>query len=491
MEFNCSQTGPKVFSRVQTRILFGYVMLIALFAVVPIVAVRQVLLARLEAQVEKSQVRKIKEFRRLVNGWNPSRNEHFRDNVAAVFDEFLSRNVPNEDEFFIALLNGQFYKSSSKSLPDPLHPSSDSVKYWANLSEPEKGKEIYRSSTVLYRCEPITVTYSVASARITEKHRGVLVVAQIITDQHEEVNEVLVVIIHVMVAVLCVGGLGAVIAWILTGQVLARVRLLTETARLISESDLTQRIPVSGSDETAELTITFNQMLDRLEAAFTSQRDFINDAGHELRTPITIIRGYLELLGDDPKERQETVEIITDELERISRFIAELLLLAKAERPDFLTLDIVDINLLTEELYFKAKALGDRDWCLENKGSGYIVADRQRLTQIVINLAQNATQHTTDGDVIALGSEIADGNARFWVGDTGEGIPLTDQERIFQRFARSTNSYRRSEGAGLGLAIVKAIAQAHGGHVELVSRPGTGSTFTIVIPLEPPLIGLI
>lgn len=487
MQFNRSWALSKVFFSIRSRILIGYVMLMALFAVVPIVAIRQVLFERLEARIEKSLVQEIEEFRRLVNGRNPNTAKPFGDDVAAIFNVFLSRNVPSQDEFFITLVNGKFHKSSSRKLPAPLQPNSALVKRWANLTKPELSKEVKSDTTILYVAEPVVVTHPVEPARISEKTPGVFVVAQIITDEREEVNEVLVVIIQVMIAVFAVATLGAVMAWVVAGRVLAPLSLVTETARSITESDLNQRILVQGSDEIAELTITFNQMLDRLGDAFASQRDFINDAGHELRTPITIIRGYLELLGDDPEERRETVEIVTDELDRMSRFVDDLLLLAKAERPDFLNLDIVGVNLLTEELYAKAKALADRDWRLENNVLGCIMADRQRLTQAVINLAQNATQHTKEGDVIAIGSEIANGNARFWVRDTGEGIALADQERIFQRFARAANSYRRSEGAGLGLAIVRAIAQAHGGHIELVSRPGAGSTFTIVIPIKPPI----
>jgi len=140
---------------------------------------------------------------------------------------------------------------------------------------------------------------------------------------------------------------------------------------------------------------------------------------------------------------------------------------------------------LTEELFTKVQALAECQWWLEAKGSGSIVADRQRLTQAVMNLAQNATQHTCKGDVIALGSAVVNHKARLWVRDTGTGIAPLDQKRIVERFARAAKSRRRSEGAGLGLAIVRAIAEAHGGQVELLSRPGVGSTFTLVIPVEP------
>ncbi|MEQ8383264.1 MAG: ATP-binding protein [Coleofasciculus sp. A1-SPW-01] len=116
--------------------------------------------------------------------------------------------------------------------------------------------------------------------------------------------------------------------------------------------------------------------------------------------------------------------------------------------------------------------------------SGQIVADRQRLTQAIMNLAENATQHTEAGEQIALGSAINRHNAYFWVRDTGKGIDSANQKRIFERFARLPNSRRRSEGAGLGLSIVQAIAQAHRGQVRLNSRLGAGAQFTIVLPLE-------
>jgi signal transduction histidine kinase len=226
-------------------------------------------------------------------------------------------------------------------------------------------------------------------------------------------------------------------------------------------------------------------MLDRLEDAFQSQRMFVNDASHELRTPITIVRGHLELMGDDPDERRETVALVMDELDRMSRFVGDLLLLARAERADFLEPEPLDLGDLAAELDAKARGLGERDWRLEHPtGSVTVVADRQRLTQAVMNLAGNAVQHTAPGGRITIGAAGEGGYARLSVADDGPGIPSSDRERIFARFARGDGP-RRSDGAGLGLAIVRAIAEAHGGTVELESTVGHGSTFSIVIPLRP------
>jgi signal transduction histidine kinase len=186
----------------------------------------------------------------------------------------------------------------------------------------------------------------------------------------------------------------------------------------------------------------------------------------------------------DPEEVEETILLVNDELERMERFVNDLILLAKAEHPNFLQLETVDIGTLTEEIFTKVKALAQRNWQLESIGKGKIIADRQRLTQAVMNLAQNATQYTTSIDTISLGSLIDKDKFSFWVGDTGEGIAEVDQKRIFQRFARAANSRRRSEGAGLGLSIVQAIVEAHKGEITLESKLGEGSTFTIILPLE-------
>ncbi|MBW4662134.1 MAG: HAMP domain-containing histidine kinase [Drouetiella hepatica Uher 2000/2452] len=295
-------------------------------------------------------------------------------------------------------------------------------------------------------------------------------------------------VLLIIPATLGVMAVAAAIAWTTAGRVLAPLRLLTQTAQSITESDMKQRIVVEGTDEIANLTTTFNEMLDRLQIAFESQQEFLKDAGHELRTPITVIRGYLETLKYRPEQQEQTIALAIDELDRMNRLVNDLLLLAKAERPDFLTLKLEELDWLTEELYLKACSMANRQWKLESKGLSPIRVDRQRITQAVLNLVQNAIRHTQSGDTIALGSSVRENYAYLWVRDTGEGIAPDDQARVFERFARATNHENlgetQGENHGLGLAIVEAIAQAHGGGVELSSRLGQGATFTIVIPLE-------
>jgi signal transduction histidine kinase len=266
--------------------------------------------------------------------------------------------------------------------------------------------------------------------------------------------------------------------------VLRPVRAVTSTARSISATSLERRIPEQGTDEIAQLAATFNEMLDRLERAFAAQREFLDDAGHELRTPLTIVRGHLETLEDDPVALRRTVDLVLDEVKRMGRMVDDLILLAQSDEPDFLRVDSVDVAALTNDLYEKARALGERSWEIDAVGRGIVVADRQRLTQAVMQLAQNAVEHTDEGAEIGLGSVVTPAGARFWVRDTGSGVAAEDRERIFERLERGANQDR--QGAGLGLAIVTAIARAHGGRAELDGNGRPGATFSITVPTDQP-----
>ncbi|MFC4082064.1 sensor histidine kinase [Amycolatopsis samaneae] len=196
---------------------------------------------------------------------------------------------------------------------------------------------------------------------------------------------------------------------------------------------------------------------------------------------VGIIRGHLEVMGDDPAERAEVVRLCTDELDRMARIVDDLLLLAKAEQPDFLRPERVSVPELTSDVDAKARAIADRRWTLESVGEGDAVLDPQRATQAVLQLAQNAVQQTGAGALIRVGSSVAGDTVSFWVADTGPGVPAGHAERIFERFVRGEAGER--SGAGLGLAIGKAIAEAHHGRAWFRSAPGVGATFGVALPV--------
>ncbi len=435
---------------------------------------RGLLFLEVDQRVRADLQEELEDFADTYQRWDavtPESDEALRGFI----QEFLASEIPEDDNFHIVMLNQKFYRANPTPLPEVLQPDSQLVQQWATTTTPTEGKVILADpevGNILYR------TFVLETNNVP---RGLFVVTHLTAGEREEALASVYVFVKVAIGVIVVSFL---LAWLSSRQLLKPVQDLAKTARTINETDLSQRLDVMGSGELADLATTFNAMMNRLQNAFESQRNFINDAGHELRTPLTIIQGHLELMGNDPQEREETLALVMDEIDRMGRFVNDLLLLAKAERTDFLQLETINLETFTEELFAKATALADRQWRLSAVAKGTLVGDRQRLTGAILNLAQNATQHTKTTDIIELGSVLSRSSVRFWVRDTGEGISPADQLRIFDRFARAAHSYRRSEGAGLGLAIVKAIAESHGGTVELVSQLGIGSTFTLVIPLD-------
>jgi len=236
----------------------------------------------------------------------------------------------------------------------------------------------------------------------------------------------------------------------------------------------------------SEIAGAFNEMLARLEGAFDTQKRFLHDTSHELRTPLTVIRGHVELLELDTTEadRQATIDLVTDEIDRMSRIVNDLFLLAMSERPDFLHVEAVDLREIVVDAHQKVTALGVRDWQVAAPSPVRVVADSQRLTQAITQLAANAVKYTDEDDTIRIGATARDGMAMVWVEDSGPGVSPEDAERIFERFGTAGQAREPNGGAGLGLAIVQAIAEAHGGSVRLRSSPGNGARFEIAIPTD-------
>ena len=309
-----------------------------------------------------------------------------------------------------------------------------------------------------------------------------LVAASLTAAERDQVESAVRIAIGVSIVVLL---LASLFIWLAAGRAIAPLNALSRTARTISDTDLSSRIPVRGGDEIAELGRTFNGMLDRLETAFADQKDFLSDVSHELRTPITVIRGHLETLGDSPEEREEAIAVIQDELDRMSRYVDDLLLLAKAPRPDFLRTGPVDLDLFTHDLFAKARSLGDRDWRLDGTGVGIVVADQQRLTQAVMNLAENAVRHTGAGDAIWLGSSLVGDRARLWVRDEGPGIDDADRERIFARYERGDDAAQAPTAPGSGSRSSPRSPRRTAARSSSTRDPGWAPRSRIVIPAAP------
>jgi two-component system, OmpR family, sensor kinase len=286
-------------------------------------------------------------------------------------------------------------------------------------------------------------------------------------------------------------GLGV---WIAAGRTLAAVDRVTRTARIIELSQrLDERIPeapTGGGDEMGRLVRTFNNMLDRISGSFEAQRQFVADSSHELRSPLTVIRGNLDLLRRtaDPAERLRIERLIEDEAARMSRLVDNLLFIAQIEEMERqgsrLDRRPVELDSLLLTVYQQARSMTDRHAILLGDEDAITIdGDRDQLQQLLLNLVDNAIKYTPAGGAIVLSLRAEGDDALLEVRDSGPGIPAADLPHIFDRFYRVDKARsRRIGGAGLGLSIVRGIAVSHGGGVEVESAPGAGTTFRVRLP---------
>jgi signal transduction histidine kinase len=296
------------------------------------------------------------------------------------------------------------------------------------------------------------------------------------------------------------GGLGFLfvaslgVGWVIAGRVLSPIARITSVANEIQAGSLARRIELEGpDDELRRLAETFDRMLDRLEAAFIAQRQFVADASHELRTPLAIIQSNLEValadMDGSPEGRRQAKAAIARTIDRMTKLTDDLLALARLEQSER-TVEPVDLAALVregaEEFEPAAQARGIE---LERPAASVLVVQGERdlLKRALSNLLDNAVRLAPAGSAVSLEAGRREGWAWFSVADHGPGIPMGERDRVFDRFWRADDARTRANGAGsgLGLAIVRQIAERHRGEARVFERRGGGSTFVVWLPLDP------
>jgi len=355
------------------------------------------------------------------------------------------------------------------------------------LERVSKGETVFETVTVAK--EKIRLV----TLPIFEKGRmvGIVQVGSPLEEIEEALRQLLLILLVAVPSVLILAVVGGLF---LANKALRPVDEITNTARKIGSSgDLSQRIRLKRKvdDEIGRLAATFNEMIAKVENSFQQIKRFTADASHELKTPLTILRGEIEVglkRLRTPEEYQKILASNLEEVKHMSRMVEDLLTLARADMGALeLRKEVVDLGGRVREVWEEVRLWAEDkgvELLFQEDGEARIMGDRGRLRQLALNLIDNAIKYTPSGGRVEL-RVVRDGDeVTFSVADTGEGIPAEDLQRIFERFYRVDKARSRQRGGtGLGLSICKWIAEAHGGRISAESELGRGSKFHVFLPL--------
>lgn len=405
-----------------------------------------------------------------VNGGNSSNGQHVGD-----------KNTPNSNKNIIV----RVFDTKGKTLF--CFPVSSSIAVpAASISEPLQGKPWYGTVT-----NPSGQQIRLYSTMLVDRKTiyGVVQVGQPLVSVTKRMQNIALLLLLFTPLALLFSAYGS---YLLAGRAFRPIHRLTYIAHEIGAKDLHQRVPIPhANDEVHELALIFNQMIGRLEQAFTQQRRFVADASHELRTPVSVIRSITDVALTQPSTSEEYVLVLQEinaESERLGKLINDLLALARADEGLVqFDHDTVQLDLLTSDVVDSMDALAAERKITLTVGElqpATILGDAARLIQVIMSLVDNALTYTNAGGTVTLSVKATQTHALLMVRDTGIGITAKDQAHIFERFYRANHTRSRAAGgSGLGLSIVDWVVRVHDGAVDVESRPGQGSTFTVTLPL--------
>jgi len=297
------------------------------------------------------------------------------------------------------------------------------------------------------------------------------------------------ILVYVAAVLLLISALGG---WLLFGRALKPVDEITRRARQITAHDLSQRFGITQEGELGRMAATFDDMIGRLEEAFARQKRFASDASHELRTSLAVMQSEVSLTLTRPRSSDEyraALVSVDEEVSRLSTIVGDLLTLTRADiDPAGIPHKPVALDELLESLSARVGVIAvERDIAVHaaRLDPVTVTGDPTRLRQLFTNLLDNAVTYTRAGGRVTVTVERTAEGARVRVADTGIGIVAADLPHIFERFYRADGAREQNtQGTGLGLSISWSVAQAHHGHIDVVSEPGHGTTFIVVLPTD-------
>jgi signal transduction histidine kinase len=438
--------------------------------------------ARIRADLDASLVREVEAYTAAVAPRGATDPRSLEDASRAYLQARVEQSTGMSHVLLVQFADGRVLSNSTLKL----ELAADNASALATETAAPGFGELYYADT----------RYRTATAPVKAGDGTTIAVFQAATATTELQSISAQLLISLGVAGVAVMLLGTALSFWVARQTLAPLREIARTASHISHARLGERIGHEGpDDEIHALAVTLDNMLDRLEEAFAEQRRFVADASHELRTPVAVIRGNLELVDSswgDAEGRREALKVVRDEVERMQRLLDDMLSLARSTGVARRPFQPLDIGLLLRETAIRARSVGRREWDLSCAADVWVLGDPDLLAQAIGNLLRNAVDYTSVGDLIRLSCRQDRGDVAIVVHDAGSGIPPEDLPRVFDRFFRSGE--RRAdggEGNGLGLAIAQRLTEMHGGSITADNAPDGGAVFTLLLPaIDPPDDGL-
>ena len=410
-----------------------------------------------------------------TTGINPNTGESFQTSDS-LLETFLSRRISNENETMFSMIDSMVtFRSPGEST---LRVDQDAV-----FLDTVDQIEIPTLDT--YVSDVGELRYAVYPILGLDTKVGRLVV---VTNLDKELDSTNILFRNLSLGLFIFFALTGIILSVIVKRLLSPIAELTSQAQKVNKDNFIRQLKFETArvdDEITQLSQEFNNMLSRLESSFTDQQRFIDDAGHELRTPLTILKGHIELMQREGFSEQ-SLAIIEDEVNRMTRLVQDLQSLTKATQPNFVQLGSFSADVFIKEVQEKAQSVYSNPIEITEYVESQIRGDKQRLTQALLQLIENAVKYSPVSSIITLGMQIVDGDIVLFVKDRGSGISDESKSHVFSRFFQvdNTHSAHDSGGVGLGLSIVKAIVDAHRGSIRILDNHPQGTIFEIRIPQD-------
>ncbi len=401
---------------------------------------------------------------------------------------FLARDLTSKDTVALVLNKTGKVLAIGKRLPEePPYPSPVSAYYSRSLA----GENEVDYTTWIGKHHLLVIYIPLRELPGKDRILGVVQLSTILNPVDKILTrQKLALSLGIVIALIS----GVILALFTITSILKELADMVVTCKVIANGDLNRRVvlPRSG-DEVGELASAFNDMIDRINASFKAQKRFIAKAAHELRTPVTVIMGSLEILvrikDKDPKASINLILNTQREAQKLHKLCESLLDLSRLDLnlSSYLRRERIDLENFFSSFIEKVSILAsnsNRVLAMKKGPPVSIDADAHILDRVLYNLIENSIRHTDEGNSIVLGWDVEREGVKIWIQDEGEGIHPEDLPHIFEPFYQGKKSRKRG-GTGLGLALVKAMIEAHGGSIRVHSHPTKGATFTIILPVHP------